>query len=74
MRLVGPELKEHRPFEHEHVAMRRLAQAIEQPLQGIAGEHELEILVLLMGQVRQPLPHRRRQVGGMFFAHASDSR
>ena len=74
VRLVGPKLEEHRPLEHELVAMLGPAQAIEQPLDDVAGQHELEVFALLAGQVHQPLPHRRRQVARLFFAHANDSK
>jgi hypothetical protein len=74
VRLITPQLEEHRTLEHEDIAVLRLAQAIQQAFQGVAGEDKLEVLVLLPRQIHQSLPHRRRQVARPLLGHARDSR
>jgi len=74
MRAVGTQPEQHRPLPHELARVRGGGQAVQQPLDGVPGEDELELLALTAAQVSQPGLHRRGHVLRVVRAHARASR
>ena len=48
-------MEQHRAFEDKSVGLSRDAHAVEEPLNSVAGEHEIERLATALGQIQQAL-------------------
>ena len=69
-----PEAEQHGAFQDEFFAVRREAQAIEQALDGIAGQNELNIFSRRASALRQPIAHGGAHVLLRSARHESASR
>lgn len=55
VRVGEPRRQQHRALEHEALAVRRLSQPVEKPLQHVAGEQEIKGLAACARQIEQAL-------------------
>lgn len=71
MRLVAPDVKEHRPLEHELPFVSRLRESVEQPLDAVPGEQSIELDTSPLRQIQEPLLDRRGDIRRSGHARAS---
>jgi hypothetical protein len=62
MRIVEPGRQQHRPFEHEAIAVPRGTEAIEQPLGRVPREEQIESLTLFTRKRQQASANRSAHV------------
>ena len=62
MRDVEPQVEQQRAFQQELVGMGRDTKPVQQPLKGVAGQDQIEVLPGLAGAGEQASPHRSSRV------------
>lgn len=63
MIIAGPDGHQHAALEHELIAVPRLYEAVDQPLQPIVDQNKAKVPLLFEREIAQPLPHGRGQIG-----------
>jgi hypothetical protein len=73
VRRWSPQAEEHSAFQNEAITVRCDAETVQQPLDGIARQHQLDIVGIGASTLREAVPHRRTNIARPVPGYAAHS-